>query len=168
MKSGRLAAKPSVTLSVKANPRFSIDEDDIPPEFSPQIFLDGDFSHYVETTKPIESSATTENPSDNTPKQCESASKPYNAPFDDKRPCSSSSFANDDNPALLIPSTSKDSPFTRFLLNSTPPSKKQQDPEAGAKVSVTNSSVALLSSPQDTGDQRLERLLTEAAEEARD
>ena len=35
-------------------------------------------------------------------------------------------------------------------------------------MSVTNSSVALHSSPQDTGDQRLERLLAEAAEEARD
>ena len=114
MKSGRLAAKPSVTLSVKTNPRFSIDEEDIPPEFSPQILLDGDFSQYVETTKPVESLATAENPSVNTPKQCESASNPCNAPIDDKRPCSSSSFANDGNPSLLIPSTSKDSPFTRF------------------------------------------------------
>ena len=100
MKSGRLAAKPIATLSVKANPRFSIDENDIPPEFSPQILLDGDFSQYVETTKLIENSVTTANPSDKTPKQCESASNPYKAPIDDKRPCSSSSFANDDNPAL--------------------------------------------------------------------
>ena len=168
MKSGRLAAKPNVTLSVRANPRFSIDEDDIPPEFSPQILLDGDFSQYVETTKPVESLATAENRSDNPPKQCESASKPCNAPIDDKRPCSSSFFANDDNPSLLIPSTSKDSPFTRFLLSSTPPSKKQHSPKTGAQVSVTNSSVALHSSPQDTEDQRLERLLAEAAEEARD
>ena len=35
-------------------------------------------------------------------------------------------------------------------------------------MSVITSTVALHSSPQDTGDQRLERLLTEAAEEARD
>ena len=123
MKSGRLAAKPSVTLSVKANPSFS-------------ILLDGDFSQYVETTKPIESSATTENPSDNTPKQCESNSKPYNAPIDDKRLCSSSSFANDDNPALLIPSTSKDSPFTRFLLNSFPLVRNSKIQKRGHKCQL--------------------------------
>ena len=63
---------------------------------------------------------------------------------------------------------SKGSPFTRFLTIDTPCKKRAKDRvSVGAEISVNHcDSAESPDTPKDTGDARLERLLTEAAEEA--
>ena len=50
MKSKVVDAVPKISLGSESNPIFDLDEDNLPPEYTPRVLLDDDFDQYVETS----------------------------------------------------------------------------------------------------------------------
>ena len=168
------------------NPRFSLDEEDFPPAFVPQVLLEDNFDELVnavdsrnrvspsgkraDTAGDIqigtadkgdapEVTEVTDVPISEIPA---GLSTPPDAAFSKFVHCK-----DKDSPTTQTgntPVSAKGSPFTRYLIKKTDPPKEQGENDTCAVTSEPKSPEN--SDPQDTGATRLERLLAEAAEEA--
>ena len=109
------------------NPRVALDEDNLPPEFTPQVLLDDDHNQFIDAvTLPANSSSELHGVKEVIPRQAASNT----APIDNVLPSTSSdktvspeiSSDTQKTPPIkanpLLETASKGSPFTRFLLES--------------------------------------------------
>ena len=178
MKSKAIIPVTKISLGNKPNPRFNLDEDNLPPEYTPVVLLNDDFGQDIELSDSPGKDTTT---SVKTIVEQTSNTKDlprYNAPIEGLLPGTSSSKLPNKtisvSPPTLSPVTtlnssfSKGSPFTRFLASDTPHKRKPvTKTTAGDRISTDYSDpVNSPDTPKDTGYTRLERFLTEAAEEA--
>ena len=165
-------------LGDKLNPRFSLDPDNLPPEYTPQVLLVDDFDQIAETAE-----LTDKNNIETTETIVESSAltadvTQVNAPIGGISPgtltCEkrgNAALRSNTVPSSSLhnnPSESKRSPFLRYLVRSASPKEKvpkkePQEPENPAVPVKLSESPA---TPKLTGNNRLEKLLDEAIEEA--
>ena len=178
MESKKTTLVQKTVLGCSYNPRFALDEDCLPPEFTPQVLLDDDFVQFIDTTNPLANSSS---------KVCgvEEAKLPQAALVNfaiDNIPTGTSADSTaphgifgdsqETPPDTTTPpqeSISKRYPFTRFLFGpGAQKGKKREDKNQNKAPTPTprGKSGQPETEQVDTGTSRLERLLTEAAEEA--
>ena len=132
--------------------------------------LDDDFSLFNETTNLNEDSTDNPGLSDINLAHNATTSEHCNAATDGKKSCSSSVAAVAANSQVQITTTSKGSPFTKFLFDLVPRSEKPKGQETGGGTE-TAISAALFdsdSSQRDILEERLKPLISEASDDARD
>ena len=159
--------------------KSQINEGDIPPELIPQVLKEDTLNTFVD---PVESDKAAE------PEKTENAgdwahrevSSLVNAPVGGLLPSTSFATAVPSSPRLdqiqttaqkspsLTTIGKRASPFTKFLTNSPVQEDKSATSPAlkKKKTSALESPLVSATSPNDIGEARLERILTEAAEEA--
>ena len=125
-----VAAVSKLPLGCELNPTFRLDENNLPPEYTPRVLLDDDFDQHVESSdSPKEKDTNSDN---STVKQPTNTNilLPDNA-FIDRLSPSTSSHKLQDKVTNVLPSElssnfvsnssiSKRLLFTRFLTSSTP------------------------------------------------
>ena len=160
------------------NPKFSLDEDKLPAEFTPQVLLDDDFNQLVDATgHPDEAVISTAKKVITPPT---AATRTVNSPIDNVFPGTSTSPpvkyslpSNVEKASSCTASKSQSfgatgSPFTRFIFKRAPEKGGSSAQEAEAKaLSSTNASLdAAIIDSGKTRETRLEELLSDAVEEA--
>ena len=109
------------------NPRFALDEDNLPPEFTPQVLLDDDHSQFIDAvTLPANCSSELHGVKTIIPRQAASDTAPIDnvsssTPADNTVSPENSCEVQEKPPITaspLLETAFKGSPFTRFLLES--------------------------------------------------
>ena len=154
--------------------RSTLAEFHVPPNLTPQVLIEDNFSELVEIVEEVNQP---NQQSSDPVKDCvqQEIAPLVNAPVSGVLPCSSGSapVASPSEKGEVKPRdtptkgtvANKGSPFTRFIstanLDKDKPQNKDKDKVSPIPLLPPNQE-----SPKDTGENRLERLLSEAAEEA--
>ena len=160
------------------NPKFSLDENNLPAEFTPRVLLDDDFNQLVDATGHPDEAVISTAKKVLTPPTA--ATPTVNGPIENVLPGTSTSLpvkyslpSNVGKASSCTATKSQSfgatgSPFTRFIFKRIPEKGGSSAQEAGAKaLSSTNASpdFAIIDSG-NTRETRLEEHLSEAVEEA--
>ena len=172
-----MSAGTKSALRCKSGPKINLNEDSLPPEYTPHILLNDKYDQYIEISNSTrESNGNPDKAREGQP-SCTADTSLENAPICGVLPSTSAHESQTDlvqepptepSPKLLDNSPiQKGSPFTRFLNKGVPAAKKIRENEATNSKSPTTQGDLIDSplTPEPTGDTRLERLLAEAAEE---
>ena len=160
------------------NPKFFLDENKLPADFTPQVILDDDFNQLVDATGHPDGAVISIAKQVTTPPTA--ATPAVNSPIENVLPGTSTSLpVKDSRPSKVEKASSctvtksqsfgaTGSPFTRFILKRTPEKGGSSAQEAvGKALSSTNASPdAAIIDSGNTRETRLEKLLSEAVEEA--